>query len=352
MKKKISFLILISTLIVGLTACGDASANVLTAVASEAEETAVTKETESTTQTETSSAGGHVVIGDMTNFFLIKVAEKKGFFEEEFGKLGYSWEVQSFQSGPALNESFAAKEVDVSILGAQPFIQSNANGVSLKALSVANYTEQGFAVIAGKDSGISDVADLKGKTISVTVGSNSHQALLDILAKADLGENDVEFVNLQSAEALAALDSANIDAALFGEPQITLAKEAGHTFVSDHTGLGYITCVFVGREDFLQEHPEVAIAFLKALDQAEKWTKANVGDAIALVAEYNDTDSESVEANYYSRERGLGVADEYLKKPLQATFDFLTSQELVDTSGLKVEELIDASYYEKAGIGE
>ena len=356
MKKRILSLLTILTLgAASITGCGKSDASVAAKDNTKTNDVTESKDTqddnaEDIKEAENDYDGLVVHVGDQNNFFLIKIAEKLGYFEEEFSKDGVSIEVNQFNGGPALNESFAAGEVDLGIIGTQPLIQSNVNGVKLKAISSANYTEKGFALIASKDSGVESLEDLAGKTISVGIGTNSHEVLLALLESVGITENDVELANLESAEALNALDTNDIDAAIFAEPQITKAQEAGHKFIADNTGKGFIICSYIGREEFLETYPEIVSRFLEVLDRADKWSEENPEEAIKLVAEYMDYTYEDVEKNFYSRDRGISVDDAYLRDPISRTLDFVNAQGIVDASSLTVDDLIDSSYYENSNL--
>ena len=66
-----------------------------------------------------------VNVGDQAAFFLVKVAEKKGFFEEEFAKDGITIHSEIFaKMGPAIIEAMAAGDVDLSIVGVFPVVNA------------------------------------------------------------------------------------------------------------------------------------------------------------------------------------------------------------------------------------
>jgi NitT/TauT family transport system substrate-binding protein len=82
-------------------------------------------------------------------------------------------------------------------------------------------------LVAGKDSGIKSVKDLKGKKVGVTRGG-IHEVLLD----AELGQNglsakDVTIVYLAFADLNQALLGKNIDAMMQSEPQSSQAINKG-----------------------------------------------------------------------------------------------------------------------------
>lgn len=290
-----------------------------------------------------------VRVGDQPNFFLLKIADNQGYFKEEFEKDGITIDVKSFLNGPAIVESFASGDLDIGILGAQPLIQAKANNIDLKAISSSNYTERGFALLASKGSGISSLKDLKGKKIVAGLGTNSHQVLLTFLESVGIKENEVEIVNLNDNEALTALDTNRVDAAVFAEPQISKAKRLGAKLITDATGYGNIACVYVGRNKFLKENPEIASRFLKVLDKAAKWSLENREKVIQIAAKATDTSEENVAINFDSRDRSIDIKDEIFKDPINNTIKFLKRQGLTKVE-VNVEDVIDTSYFKASGI--
>ena len=71
--------------------------------------------------------------------------------------------------------------------------------------------------MAGADSGITPLADLKGKRIAYTTGTNTHGLVLRALDSAGLGEDDVEQVDVPLTDLANVLGSGEADAAVVYE---------------------------------------------------------------------------------------------------------------------------------------
>ncbi len=343
MKKKVLNILLAITIVAGiLTGCGSIGTTT----------GELSKETTADGVVETEKKNLTIRVGDMPNFFLLKTADAKGFFEEEFAGDGINIEVINFvNAGPAIVEAFAAEELDIAILGGQPLIQARANNINIKAISSNNYTERGFALVAAEESGINSLNDLKGKKIAAAFGTNAHQMLLQFLDKAGIKEEEVEVVNLKSNEALISLESNEIDGAIFSEPQISIAVENGAKFITDATGYGNIVCVNVARNDFLQEYPDIAARFLKVLDKTQKWVGENREESCEINAAVSEQEPEDVAINYDSRDRKISIDDDKLKQPLIGTIAFLEKEGLINVK-IAIDDVIDTSYYEASGIAD
>ena len=68
------------------------------------------------------------------------------------------------------------------------------------------------ALVTRKDTGIAKVAELKGKRVAVTRGTDPHIFLVRALAEAGLTEKDVKLVLFQHADGRLALERGDVDA--------------------------------------------------------------------------------------------------------------------------------------------
>ena len=195
--RKFITLALGTSLIAGLVGCGNAS------VDNEAE---VTEETVATTETEEEkpSSNGETLevhLGDQPSFFILKIAEYNGYFDEEFADTGVKIVVDNFvNQGSAIVEAMNAGDVQLGVLGTMPLVTADANGSGFVGIASVNLSIDGFKLYAGKDTGISSVSDFKGKKIAVKFSSNEHEMLLTLLANAGLSDSDVEIINMSAAD--------------------------------------------------------------------------------------------------------------------------------------------------------
>ena len=66
--------------------------------------------------------------------------------------------------------------------------------------------------MAKESSGITTVADLKGKSVAATKGTDPYFFLLQSLSEAGISAKDVTVQNLQHADGRAALENGSVDA--------------------------------------------------------------------------------------------------------------------------------------------
>lgn len=109
--------------------------------------------------------------------------------------------------------------------------------------------------------------------------------LVGYLGKGNLKEEDVEFINMGLPDALAAMESGRIDAALLAGPVALKAIKNGAKVVSNGEGLtqGLVVTAVSGK--FLKENPELVKRFLKVNEETVKYIDENFENTLKIIAE-------------------------------------------------------------------
>ena len=360
MKKKLFSFILASTLTIGaLTGCGSTgsgdSGSGSTPAGTSDNQTADTEETQAAEDTAKEDTQGDVLevhIGDQPSFFILKIAEENGYFDEEFEGTGVKIVVDNFvNQGSAIVEAMNAGDVDLGVLGTMPLVTADANDSHFVAISSVNLSEDGFKLYAGADTGITSVEEFKGKKIGVKFSSNEHEMLLTLLSNAGLSDTDVEIVNLSADDSLNSLLSGDVDGAILKGDQLNAANEAGAVIVADNSQSGIIENLLIGREEFVKEHPEVVTGVLKVLERAKQWIDENPEETVDIFVRLTDTDKEVAQVSFESRTRSISIDQDKFIAPIERTLAFLISQGTIEDS-LTIDDIVDTSYYENSGVSE
>lgn len=199
------------------------------------------------------------------------------------GNRGYNvtW-VLSAGSNKA-NEGLRSKALDVGSTAGSAALVARANGSPIKAVDLYAGGEW-TALVVTKDSPINSVADLKGKKVAVTKGTDPYFFLLQSLATAGLSPSDIEIVNLQHADGKTALERGNVDAWSGLDPFIAQTiQQSGSRFIyrnPSFNSYGFLNA----REDFIAAHPEAVQAVVDSYEEARKWAKAHPDQLAALLA--------------------------------------------------------------------
>ena len=120
------------------------------------------------------------------------------------------------------------------------------------------------------DSTIASVADLAGKHIAATIGTDPYFFLLQSLEEAGVPLDSVTIENLQHADGWAALQNGSVDAWAGLDPIMAGAEAAGAKLLYRNVGFnsyGFLNAT----ESFLASKPDVAQIVVDAYEHARAW---------------------------------------------------------------------------------
>src|SRR5215475_8172672 len=183
------------------------------------------------------------------------VLKDKGFLEKEFAKDGISirW-VQTLGSNKAL-EFLNAGSIDLGSTAGSAALVAKINGNPIKSIYVYSRPEW-TALVTRKDTGIKTVADLKGKSVAVTPGTDPHIFLMRALAGAGLTEKDVKLVLLQHPDGRTALSRGDVDAWAGLDPMMASAELEEGAVLFYRKPEANTWGILNVREAFAREHPD------------------------------------------------------------------------------------------------
>lgn len=205
------------------------------------------------------------------------VLKDQGLLEKEFAKDGISirW-VQSAGSNKAL-EFLNAGSLDFGSTAGAAALVGKINGNPIQSIYVYSRPEW-TALVAKGDSPITTVADLKGKRVAVTRGTDPHIFLVRALAEAKLSEKDVKLVLLQHADGRLALERGDVEAWAGLDPIMAAAEVESGAKLFYRKPEANTWGVLNVREEFAKQNPEIVTRVLKVYEQARKAAVANPAD--------------------------------------------------------------------------
>lgn len=196
------------------------------------------------------------------------------YMKEMCGKYGLKVEERMFPKGPDIMPAIVAGEIDIAALASDGAISGRANGVPI--YTVAGFAKGGARIVAGADSGIKGLTDMKGKKVGVTRGGAQELLLYAELEKAgltwsDKPGKDVQIVFLAFADLNQALAAKQIDAMCQSEPQSSQAinKKFGVEIMKPYsTKMGEPVRLLVMTEKLYNEKKDVAQRLMKCFVEA------------------------------------------------------------------------------------
>jgi sulfonate transport system substrate-binding protein len=207
------------------------------------------------------------------------VVKEQGLMEKEFAadEIPVVW-VQSLGSNKAL-EFLAAGSIQFGSTAGAAALINRTNGNPVRSVYVFSRPEW-TALVTLKDSPIQSVADLKGKKVAVTRGTDPHVFLVRALADAGLTQDDVTFVLLQHADGRLALSRGDVDAWAGLDPMMASAELQDGARLFYRKPEANTWGVLNVSEDFAAAHPEIVKRVIKVYEEGRKWALANP-DALA-----------------------------------------------------------------------
>ncbi|WP_416904928.1 ABC transporter substrate-binding protein [Micromonospora echinospora] len=196
------------------------------------------------------------------------LAQERGYFAEQ----GLDVEAVPFQTGISLSNALTGGSVDVGVMGA---VIANFPARGQGKVFLLNNLEANIQQIwAAPDSGITSVADLRGKKVATTTGTAAHLLLHVALKRNGLSLDDVELVNLEMPAVANTFVTGGVPAAALWAPFDGQVRqrlpEARQIATSDqfHPDAA-IAGGWVANNRFHAEHRDALVKITKA------WLKAN-----------------------------------------------------------------------------
>jgi sulfonate transport system substrate-binding protein len=211
------------------------------------------------------------------------VLKEKGWLEQELQSSGVAVEWVFSQGSNKSLEYLNGRSVDFGSTAGAAALIARANGIPIKGIYIYSKPEW-TALVTKKDSAIRTVADLKGKRIAVTRGTDPYIFLLRALDRNKLTDKDVKIVLLQHPDGKAALERGDVDAWAGLDPFMAQTElESGSRLFfrdADANTYGFLNV----REDFLAENAELAARVLAVYERGRKWALANPDELKAILA--------------------------------------------------------------------
>lgn len=212
------------------------------------------------------------------------VMRKFGWLEEAVAEKGTTVEWVLSAGSNKANEFLRSEAVDFGSTAGAAALLAKANGSPIETVYIYSKPEWAALVVA-KDSPIQTVAELKGKKIAATKGTDPYFFLLRSLHENNLSAADVEIVNLQHADGRTALERGDVDAWAGLDPFMAQTElEQGSRLIYrniDFNSYGFLNA----RTEFLEQHGDYVEIVLAQYERARQWILDNPDEAAQILAD-------------------------------------------------------------------
>ena len=272
-------------------------------------------------------------------------AKEAGLFE----KHGLASELLYLQ-GVQITQVHVAKQVDFTVTGAPLPLRAAVEGADL-ILAASSIDKFIYKLIV--EPGITNPADLKGKTIGITTfGSLPDVAIRLVLKQWGMNaDKDVKLVQVgRMTDMVVALSGKKIDAGVISDPTSFQAEKLGMRRLLDMADVDVEfanVAVAVGRA-YTKSHREVVMRFLKAYVEGTRRFMTDKEFGIKALRKYTGTQDQEILSKTYDL-----FASKYIKKnPTLSLKGVETTLAMIadrnpKAKGRRAEEFVDTSLMEE-----
>lgn len=231
----------------------------------------------------------------------LKLLEKYLPTSGKYAKAEYDVSWSDYSSGGPITNQMMANKLNFGVMGDYPLIVNGAKFQatdSLRTKYVAgtgyNLKGSGNAIVVPVDSDIYSIEELRGKSVSVPVGSAAWGMLLKGMRDTGIKTSEYNLKNQSPAVGAANIAANKIDAHGDFCPWSELMEFRGtgrKIYDGSETGVPYLHGVVV-REDFADQYPEIVTAFIKAVYEAGEWIREDPVRAVDLMEKWTGVEKE------------------------------------------------------------
>ncbi len=220
-------------------------------------------------------------ITDFNGTSLLAIAKELGIWE----KYNIDARYFTFTNGPLQIQAMGTGDLDFGYIGPGAFwlpATDNAKFISINTVGDAD------RVIVRADSGITSIADLRGKSVAYPAGTSGEQVLRLALDAAGMTIDDITPIIMDPSTLVAAFSAGQIDAAGIWYPNVEVIKQsveiielAGNSDFSDKVAFPN---AFVASNSIVANNPDVVARVQAALKEANDYRYNNLEATIEMVA--------------------------------------------------------------------
>ncbi|MBS0558959.1 MAG: ABC transporter substrate-binding protein [Proteobacteria bacterium] len=205
------------------------------------------------------------------------------YFYERFAPAGTKIVLVPFESPTDGKNAVVTRSVDVGTFGIAAAIFGAA--AHEPVVVVGAECNKGMAIVAGKDSGINSLKDLKGKRVAIWPGSTQEVFVLERLHMEGMSVKDITPVRVSFSEMHAALARGDVDAYVGAEPGPSISVVSGVGKIVEYpysTPMGSLNMILATHKDMIAEKPDIVQLVVKLQKQASEYAMSHPDEMVAM----------------------------------------------------------------------
>ncbi len=270
------------------------------------------------------------------DYLPLAVAEREGYFT----KHGITVKIQKFLSANERDAAIQSGVVDGTVTDYTSAALVNAAGFKLKLTSKC---QAPFYIVAGSESGVNNLSELKGKKIAVSQNTVIDFCVDMALQSVGLNQNDVQKIEVNKIPLrLEMMRNNKIDATGLPNPFALIAKNDNCKLIASMDSLGYTVTGMGFTEKAIENKSENIKKMYAAYNDGAEYLRTHsiedIRDILTKDLGFPQALIEQVEIPAYTEAKPLTISD----SDLQAVIKWLADRKLIDNS-FNINELIDSN---------
>lgn len=215
----------------------------------------------------------------------VDIARQHGELIKKMKAKGYQVVFKEFSDGAALMTALKSGAIDYARVGDTPPVTAKAAGTDIALIAAGATKEYGSGILVGKNSQITNLKQLKGKTIAYQKGTAAQYLIIQALKKAGLSTNDVKLVNMDQSSASVAFAKGSVDAWVTWDPYTATAQvNQGAKLLTNGTGLAKNRDFLFSTQNYAKTHTALSKLLTTYINDDMTWANNHHTQLIAMLS--------------------------------------------------------------------
>lgn len=215
----------------------------------------------------------------------VDIARQHGELIKKMKAKGYQVVFKEFSDGAALMTALKSGAIDYARVGDTPPVTAKAAGTDIALIAAGATKEYGSGILVGKNSQITNLKQLKGKTIAYQKGTAAQYLIIQALKKAGLFTNDVKLVNMDQSSASVAFAKGSVDAWVTWDPYTATAQvNQGAKLLTNGTGLAKNRDFLISTQNYAKTHTALSKLLTTYINDDMTWANNHHTQLIAMLS--------------------------------------------------------------------
>ena len=215
----------------------------------------------------------------------VDIARQHGELIKKMKAKGYQVVFKEFSDGAALMTALKSGAIDYARVGDTPPVTAKAAGTDIALIAAGATKEYGSGILVGKNSQITNLKQLKGKTIAYHKGTAAQYLIIQALKKAGWSTNDVKLVNMDQSSASVAFAKGSVDAWVTWDPYTATAQvNQGAKLLTNGTGLAKNRDFLISTQNYAKTHIALSKLLTTYINDDMTWANNHHTQLIAMLS--------------------------------------------------------------------